>query len=393
MLIPYDPWLRKDLLAHIRQNGESSLAYAALQPNIKHFLDPDRGFIAYNLGGRFNESVIVLGKPICSDSDLEQLVESFSSSYPKAVYFQVDRQTAKVLNQFKYKINDFGLETYLDLTNETYRGKQVEQYSLAGKKKQNIRTAYNRAKKEGIEIIEKPFDDIDPSDILDISNEWILTKLVSTGELKYLARPIGINEDSGVALPDQPYLRYQDDEGVRVFFAYSPKGEILAFTIYDPIYYRGELVGYAANVLRKKKEAQDQLREPTDNRTGKEVTPGILDAINVEAMNRFKEESINIMALGLSPFADINDQEFITEDNLKGIHNLWTHNIFSFYYDHGNALFNFQKLTHHKALYRGREEKTFFAAKQKLMQLWHINNAYGVTGINVLTQIWRMLHT
>jgi lysylphosphatidylglycerol synthetase-like protein (DUF2156 family) len=54
--------------------------------------------------------------------------------------------------------------------------------------------------------------------------------------------------------------------------------------------------------------------------------------------------------------------------------------LFDLLFTFGAPLFNFRSLAWHKKRYYGREEPVYFAAPQKLAQLWHLHQANVLMG-------------
>jgi Phosphatidylglycerol lysyltransferase, C-terminal len=108
------------------------------------------------------------------------------------------------------------------------------------------------------------------------------------------------------------------------------------------------VIGYLANFLR----------------TCVQTSYSVCDFIIVEAIARFKAEGMEIVSLGFSPLADVDDNgEFRFSKPLKAI--------FKYSFDKANHLYAFKQLSFHKQRYRPGmdgtlEVKVYCASKSKL---------------------------
>lgn len=300
---------------HLRQYGNHSLAYSVVSDLSVHAFMAERGCVAFGTTGTpFGQHVLVCGDPLCDAESQKEVIESFASKYPSAAFWQVRYQTAQVLSSLGYRTAVFGTETDLDL----------QEWTASGTRKQNIRTALNRAHRESIEIIEATPEEIGVDLLKQVSDSWIKSKTVNTREITFLARP----------------ARLENEPDVRKFFA-RKDGHTIAFAFFDPVYEQGSIIGYAANILRARPDA----------------TPGICDAIILSAM-RFKEEQLRTLCLGLSPF-----RPWIDAGANHLSHSRAARKLFGLLWKQGNTLFGFQGLALHKSRWGGRDYPVYFATR------------------------------
>jgi lysylphosphatidylglycerol synthetase-like protein (DUF2156 family) len=162
-----------------------------------------------------------------------------------------------------------------------------------------------------------------------VSNGWRQTRTYKDREVGFLNRPIVLG----------------DEVDVRKFFAFDPAGNLLAFSFYDPIYRDGRVIGYSTSFKRRLPEAD----------------PLICYAILQFAIDAFRQEGRNLLFLGLSPMADIDDKEFRHSVFLSaGFGHAFVCPLFNrFIYPlQGHAL--------HKRQFRGSAEQTYFAFNRRL---------------------------
>lgn len=300
---------RQDLL---RRFGNQSSSYFNLQDGVERFGARGVGFIAYRpvrcLGTTYN---FVFANPVCEPGMRRWLLNSFLETVPgRHLFLGIDEKVAMELQSLGMRLNEFGTEFSVPL----------EDFSVAGKSKKQLRHAYNLDKREPIEVREQTWDQVDADEVREISEGWRQHKTVSSRELRLLTRP--------------PV--FGDEWGVRKFYAYK-NGKMLGYVFFDPFFEDGKVVGYTANILR-----QNMDEAPT----------GLLDHIILNAIDRFREEGIRELSLGISPLHDVQampgDRKMIR----------W---ICQFLYEHGNSFYAFKALSYHKTRYRGNARKWYIA--------------------------------
>ncbi|HLC65729.1 MAG TPA: DUF2156 domain-containing protein [Candidatus Nanoarchaeia archaeon] len=325
----------------VRLHGGGSLSTSSLQKGMDHFVIPEVGFVSYRKTGRLF-STIVLGNPVVGDEHLDDLIEAFLEEHPKPCFFYIGEKTAEALHKHGFYVNEMGIETLIDL----------QTYDWSGRQKQDIRTARNRAKKEGFQVVERKISDVDKSRVMEISENWRLRKVSSEREFGFLARSLDLDKEEGVF-----------GEDTRYFFS-EKEGRIVGFVAFDPIYRGGKVIGYGANILRT---------DDTKNTS-------VIDAIICEAVDTFKREGKEILSLGHSPCYKVDDQGRFKFSRLFK----WTA---QYFFQHWNHVFEFMGLAGHKVNYCGREEKAYFASRRKVLSQIEVADVYTLTGIDTVGQL------
>lgn len=297
-------------LALLRQHGTFTLAYSTLQAGMEYF-GSDVGFIAYKMVGA---TAYVLADPVAASEQHEALIRSFIRLKPDVCFCQVSRATAEILAGLGFKVNEMGTETRIDLKNY---------------KRKSLRRALHRANTEGYVIREATAETVGIAEITDVSERWRQTRTYKQSEVCFLTRPIVC----------------EDEIDVRKFFAFDRRGKLVALSFYDPIYRDAEVVGYSTSFKRRVPEAE----------------PFICSAILQFAMNAFRGENRDVLFLGLSPMADIEDEEFRHSFLLSC----------GFRYAFRSSLFNrfvypLQGHASHKRDYQGVTEQTYFCFNKRL---------------------------
>lgn len=296
-------------IAFLKKYGRHSMAFSALQPKMCYFDLVGIGYIAYR---KQWGTVIGLGDPICAAQDREVLVDAFLQKYKKPAFIQVTEAYADLLHRKTgFYTTQFGKESIVDLST----------WTLSGKKKQVIRTAVNHAEKENIVVKES----YGVMEYRQLSDAWIKTRKCKDREIIFLIRPMEMD--------------YK--EGIRRFYAYQ-NDDLIGFIFFDPVYENGEVVGYVPNISR-----------------GSEKFPqGIFYMLMAKAMEKFKEEGIAFIYLGLSPLAQNYPGKPSESKFLR-----W---VFELTEKHANFLYNFKGITFTKSRFRGVEEPTYVVHKSRM---------------------------
>ncbi|MFY9397851.1 MAG: DUF2156 domain-containing protein [Desulfomonilia bacterium] len=300
----------EERIRFLRSHGTHCMATSLFQPGMSFFDMPGVGFIGYR---KKWGTAVALAEPVCDPASWEEIVRAFLAFSGNAVFLQVSRPFALMLHErFGYLATQCGIETIVHL----------ERFDLKGRKKQVIRTAVNKANKDGVLFVEK--DRPDP-EVEGLTQTWIQTRRLEGKQLTILVRPL----DGG----------FQED--VRHFYAYLGSRLIGAIQ-FDPLYRQGSICGYVPNVSRF---------DPA-------FKQGIFYALMVHAMQKFRDENIEYVNLGLSPFVlDPSGEEFESE-----IVRL----IFRTLYRYGNRLYSYQGLDFTKQRFQGEEVKTYYVHRYRL---------------------------
>jgi lysylphosphatidylglycerol synthetase-like protein (DUF2156 family) len=291
-------------IQYLKEHGVHSQAFSTLQPGMQYFDMEGVGYIAYM---RKWGTVFVLSDPVCSAQNFELLLEHFHAKFPRANYIQCTKTTVEILHRrFGHYGTQFGSEIRIDL----------KKWSLAGKKKQILRTAINQAEKQGVVVKESFCDDHRN----EISAAWLKTRKCKSNEIRFLIRPMAMS--------------YRENE--RRFYAYQD-GKPVGFIYFDPIYSRNQIISYVPNI----------------SRASADFKQGLFYTIMAHAMEVFKAEGVENIDLGLVPLMFSGKDEAHESSLLK--------RMFRFVWNRGNFLYNFQGLAFTKTRFRGDEEPTYTA--------------------------------
>ncbi len=312
----------EERIAYLREYGSHCMSFSALQPGMKYFDMPGRGYIAYAEKWGIRG---VLSDPVCDAKDWEILIEAFIKGGGRTGFAQVSEPVAELLHEkFGLYATQFGVESIIDLKN----------WDLKGKKKQVLRTSLNQAVKSGIYVREN----YEERRYNQLSREWVKTRKVRNREIRFLIRPMN--------------MEYQ--EGTRKFFAYRGD-ELIGFIFFDPVYSQNRVIGYVPNI----------------SRFSQSFRQGIFYTIMLQAMETFREEGVEQIHLGLSPLV-VGDRDRHYESKI-------TKKLIRLLYQYGNGIYSFKGIYFTKSRFRGKDYPTFCSHRRnvplrEIITLFKISN-------------------
>ena len=312
---------RAELFPYFRQYGSNCMAYTGLEPQMEQFVLDGVGYIAFTRYKHWiwarKERQIVLADPVCAAEDYHQLITAFIEKHPDVIFVAVSSEPAKILEKMGYTVNQFGIETDILL----------EGFDLGGKKRAKLRQWNNKCKREGVVVSEKELvvgENVD--DAKNLSKKWLNNK--KGRNIEFLVRP----------------LRFTKEEGVRHFWAYIDE-KLIAFAVFDPIYKNGEVVGYFHNM--------DRYEDDVPNGTSVQI---ILSAIEV-----FRQEGVQFVALGMSPLYLQRGME----NELDNFHP-FTRQSFWYAFEKLNFLYPFQGNAFHKKKFDGLQKPIYISSTNSM---------------------------
>jgi len=326
----------------LKQYGRGSLAYSSLQAGMQYYMNDRLGYCAYVPLSDSEDSVCVLADPICSKENLRAFLDAFLLEKKDPIFLHASHDTAEILNERGFSVNELGVETIIE----------IQKFTLSGNKRQALRQARNNAKRDNLVCREVLSSDPEMRKAFrKISEDWMKHKVMNDSEMQFIVRPIV----------------YVDEIDVRKFVAL--KGDtVVGFIIFDPIYENGKVKGYIANHLRSNLDR----------------SYSVVDFILLEALDIFKAEGKEELSLGLSPLAKVDDSEEFRHSKLLSAH-------FKYSFEKANFLYNFKNLYRHKSKYRpelpgAHEEKVYCCMKTRFL-LVRIYDVYNVLGFHPIKQI------
>jgi len=324
------------LLKHfLSKHGRGCMAYSSLQPVMQYFIHERLGYLAFIVlrhplfaPGGMN---VMICDPIAAVADYEALLDAYLQSPGAAatVFVEIGEHFANILSRRGFPVNEMGVEWEIDLPDFDCE--------LRGPNYSHLRRWRNKARKEGVEVVEGRFSELNRDELTALNQDWLKRK--------------GGHEFIGLNRP----LMWVDEDDVRYFWA-TQKGRLLSLAIFDPLYRDGRVVGYLHNLSRIVSDAPH----------------GTNDLIVLEAIKRFQAEGREVLSLGLSPLARVEDQRYP--------HKALLTKLFRFMFRHCSFVYPFAGNYFHKEKYRGRHFKVYLASIPGL-------NAYRVLGVFKALQI------
>jgi len=290
-------------------NSKNTIEYTALHGNNSVF-SHDKGKIIYKKN-------LVLGDPICELKFTKEILVDFLKEFPNPTFFHITKTTADVLETLNFKINSFGSEHILKLTD----------FHPTWRSHKSLRRSINKSKRAGVTIKEVMIKDLNLTEFNDVDRSWIKQQKIPTDHVGFLLRP----------------LSREDQEGVRTFAAFL-NGRLIGF--------RQFCNGYA-----------------DINRYHSTAPLGTSYYILAEAIKVFQNEGIQEIRLGLSPLYPL--QEAFNYNILMRL-------FFVLLRRFGNFLFPFKGLYDHKIRFHG-ELRPLYVATQKWVPIGDVYRAFSFT--------------
>ena len=316
----------------VMKNGRNPLSYLALENDKTLFFGSKvEGLIAYTI---VSDIAVICGDIICEHKDAPALLREFirfcDDNYLSIVMLDITSEYLDLYQLAGFGSMKYGEDAVFDL----------QSYSLKGNKVAKVRAAINRAAKDGIVVEEyKPNEgrnlEIEKG-IEFVSNSWFKSKRGT--QLKFMLGTIGL---------EKPMDR-------RYFVARDANGMIQGFVVFIP-FSSGK--GYLAEVTRKlNTNAQ-----------------GVMETIIYEAFMKMKSEGVRWGSLGLSPLANVKEEEGMFAK------------AFDYIYENLNAIYGFKTLHHSKEKFSPTRWEnrymSFYPNNLNIMMAYSIVKAQNPDGI------------
>lgn len=257
------------------------------------FSDSGRSFLMYRIQAR---SWIALGDPVGDPVEASQLawefVDAAGAANARPVFYEVAADNLSIWAEMGLTMHKMGEEAVVSLAS----------FSVDGSDRRKLRTAYNRAGRDGLsfEMLKAPVDDLNMAVLREISDQWLLDKKSTEKQFS-------------VGRFDPEYLRQFPIAVVR------HGGRIVAF----------------ANVLTtglKQTATIDLMRHVSD------APSGLMDYLFTALMLHLKSEGYAEFSLGMAPLAGLETR--------RG--SRWTMKLGALIYRHGGHFYNFDGLRNFK---------------------------------------------
>lgn len=280
--------------------GSDSLSYLSIEGEKSYYFSKNiYGFQSYVLVGKV---AVCFGRPICKEEEVEKLTKEFlefvKENKWKVCYSSITKEYGNLLETMGFVVASYGKEAVID----------IDQYSLAGKKREKLRHKLKRAQKEGICVEEYRCNEkrnfILEHQIESVSNLWYEGK---GPKLKF-------------SFGD---FSFENPNGKRYFVAFDKKREVQAIIMLSPYH---QQKGYYLDIMQ---------RNPNS-------LAGVMEKTICDAMEIINSEGEVSLSLGVAPLSGISEKE--DHEKMNSLEKL-----FHFVYLHGNFYYDFQSLYQFKS--------------------------------------------
>ena len=252
------------ILTLLERSGAGTMGHMSSWDGNSYWFAPDgRGAVAY----RVHRGVaLTVSDPIAEPSALRDTMIGFAEHCERAgwipVFYSVHDEVAAITDELGWSRTSVGTETVLAL----------DGFSLSGRRRQDLRTAVNRAAREGVVAEWTTFAALSPAaqtEVEDLCAGWTDHK----------------------SLPEMGFtlggLRELRDPAVRLMLARGADGTLQGVTSWLPNHDRGDIVGWTLDVMRRADGAM----------------PGVMEFLIATTALRCAEAGLVFVSLSGTPLA------------------------------------------------------------------------------------------
>ncbi|MCX7445376.1 DUF2156 domain-containing protein [Corynebacterium sp. P7003] len=227
---PEDDRNRKLATELLRGGGGDHLSAMTLWPGNRYFLT-DGGYVAYRVHA---DVAVTVGEPVvCGGTDPQEIARRFedfaAGNGRRVAWYSVRSEFAAARAEADHRSVQVAMEAICDTTEVEFRGKRF----------QDVRTARNRAGKEGIRAQWTSWNELDPGireQIIELSEEWVADKALP--EMGFTLG--GIDE---IVAPD-----------VALMLALDGENRVHGVTSWLPVRRDGRIIGRMLDFMRRDTE-------------------------------------------------------------------------------------------------------------------------------------------
>ncbi|MDM7892116.1 bifunctional lysylphosphatidylglycerol flippase/synthetase MprF [Curtobacterium caseinilyticum] len=254
----------EDYLGMLRDGDAGTLGHMGTWRGNATWTHPDgRGAVAYRVHG---DVALTVSDPACAAADRAEVVTAFARACERngwtPAFTSVHEPVRAILAAEGWASFPVGVESVLDVTT----------FDLRGKKRQDLRTASNRADREGLR------------------DEWT-TLAALDADRRAQVEAICTRWAADRRLPEMGFtlggFHELDDPDVRLLLAVTAEGRVTAVTSWLPVYEHGTLTGYTLDVMRR----------------GEDGMPGVMEFLIARTALRAREAGLTTISLSGTPLA------------------------------------------------------------------------------------------
>lgn len=257
--------LALDAIARYSDTGNPS-AFLAVNAGNEYFHRAGRpGVIVYRTTGRY---LVQFGGPFAPRHERRALqaafVEHAAAQERTVVAVQLQGADADPFVDLGFSVNQMGASYAVDL----------ERFTLYGTRFMQLRNKIAKALRSGLIISEVDYEHWADA-VRELDAAWLTTKGDGVKPLEYL-----VGETGG---------RFQS---LRRLFVAERDGRLIGYISYSPVY--GPQAGWMHDLSRRQPDAG----------------PGVMEAVNKFAIDRFRTEGVRWLHFGFTPFTSLHAPAF-----------------------------------------------------------------------------------
>lgn len=259
----------------LRRHGGGSLGWMRTWPAFSTWTTADgRTAISYCVVGTV---AIAIGDPVGPASEFGDAVREFTTfcRYAGWTTCWFAATVTLVQSAHGWRATQIGDDTVVDLTT----------LSMTGKSWQDVRTARNRAAREGITMITGRLADFPPdlrTEIERISTQWVHSR--SLPEMGFTLGTVG----------------HALDPEMRTHLAVDADGRVQGVTTWLPVHTDGEVIGWTLDLMRRRPTANLESGEAG---SGETTFRPVMEYLIGESMLLFREQGYRTVSLSVAPLA------------------------------------------------------------------------------------------
>lgn len=265
----------------VEQGGESMSFMTTWEGNEYWFSPSGKSAIAYRV---YLGIALTVTGPFGDPQEYKQDLIDFTRFCEKnswmPVFYAVHEDQRQALEDMQWSSLDVGTEMIID----------PRQWKTTGKKWQDVRTAINKAKRQGIVDVLSTYQEASldvRSQIIGISDSWADEK--SLPEMKFTLG--GVEE-----------LR---DPRVKLLYAVDAQGEVIAVTSWLPTYRQGKVVGWTLDFMRHRPDAVNGIMEFLIARMAERLRDGQSDNPQGADTDDPTMKDVEFLSLSAAPLSGI----------------------------------------------------------------------------------------
>ena len=297
----------KEFLSANNENSSTSAGLGLLGDKYIYYYEKENIKVLAFTYQIVNNKIIVMGEPIGKREYLEEGLNDFINKCQvlslNPIFYEVRRDFTLMLHDYGYDFMKFGENAFLDL----------DEFSLAGRKKSSLRNILNRFEKDGYEfkIVNPPYDEKTLDRLEIISDKWLKGR-----------------EEKGFTMGffDRDYLNNSS-----IALVLDQNQEITAFTSLMP--------NYDANIM-----TIDLMRYDTDMNVN-----SMMDYLFLNLFIYAQDNGFKYFNLGMAPLSNVGiyKSAYLSE------------RIASFIFKYADSLYPFKGLRNYKSKYATKWESRY----------------------------------